>query len=82
MGGGRGFKTGGARLELVCVTAEIALHSPPAFSRSILSLEEPQGRQMHLPEIHTPGQTPIYPISTVLQKHCMCHAHWCPLTHF
>lgn len=40
----------------------------------VLSLEELQGRRMHLPEIHTPqGQTPISPISKVLQKHCICH---------
>lgn len=35
--------------------------SPPALSRPILSLEEPQGRQMHLPEIHTPGPDAYLP---------------------
>lgn len=28
------------------------------------------------------GQTPISPISKILQKHCMCHTHWCLLTLF
>lgn len=65
-GVGGGFKTGGAVFSLCvwCVWLQrlhSTLHSPPALSRSILSLEEPQGRQMHLPEIHTPGPDAYLP---------------------
>lgn len=43
------------------------------LSRPILHLKEPQGRQMHLPEIHTSGPDAYLPISKVLQNHSMCH---------
>lgn len=68
--GGGGWGGGGSRrvelsLEFVCVVCVCdcrdCLNSPPALSRPILSLEEPQGRQMHLPEIHTPGPDAYLP---------------------
>lgn len=91
---GKGAKTGGEDQSLswgsrvcVCVCESTdCLPSPPpppVLSRPVLSLEEPQGRPVHLPEIHTPGPDAyLPPISKVLQKHCMRHTHWCPLTVF
>lgn len=46
--GGHGWRSG------LNVTADCH-RSSPALSRSVLPLEKPRGRQMHLPEIHTPG---------------------------
>lgn len=46
--GGHGWSSG------LNVTADCH-RSSPALSRSVLPLEEPRGRQMHLPEIHTLG---------------------------
>ncbi|KAK2897548.1 hypothetical protein Q8A73_013928 [Channa argus] len=37
------------------------LPPPPALSHPVLSLEEPQGKQMHLPEIHTSGPDAYLP---------------------
>lgn len=53
----------------------------PASSRSVLPLEEPQGRQMHLPEIHTPGPDAYLPTpSPRFYRNAACATHWCPFT--
>lgn len=53
----------------------------PASSRSVLPLVEPQGRQMHLPEIHTPGPDAYLPTpSPRFYRNAACATHWCPFT--
>lgn len=66
---GAGGKTGGDQplswgsrvCVCVCVCECLPSPSPPALSRPVLSLEELQGRQKHLPEIHTPGPDAYLP---------------------
>lgn len=62
------------------VTADCHRFSP-ASSRSVLPLVEPQGRQMHLPEIHTPGPDAYLPTpSPRFYRNAACATHWCPFT--
>lgn len=62
------------------VTADCHRFSP-ASSRSVLPLVEPQGRQMHLPEIHTPGPDAYLPTpSPRFYINAACATHWCPFT--
>lgn len=49
--------------------------SPPALSRPVLSLEEPQGRQMHLPEIHTQEPDAYLPPSPRFYRNTACGTH-------
>lgn len=62
------------------VTADCHRFSP-ASSRSVLPLVEPQGRQMHLPEIHTPGPDAYLPTpSPRFYRNAVCATHWGPFT--
>lgn len=58
--------------------------SSPALSRSVLPPQEPRGRQMHLPEIHTPGPDayppPPRPPSSRFYRNAACATHRCPFT--
>lgn len=88
---GRGAKTGGDEslswISSLCVwlQKEHRLHPfSSSSSRLVPSYPVPWGAagQANAPawNPHPRARRLSPPISTVLQKHCMCHTHWCPLT--